>query len=913
MKLNVTTKLALFIAILIIISSLVIGLLSISISTDALLDETEEMMLEYAIEGARLVEMEVANSLAVLREVASDQAVASMDWEIQKAELSKRIDRLGYLDMGVVTPDGVARYVNSDEQAQLGDRDYVKKAFNGETNVSDILISRVTNEPVLMEAAPIVSNNRVVGVLIGRRDGNAISNITNLLGVGQRGYAFIVGGDSTLYAHVDKQLVLDQRNVFEEIETGGDLKNYGIALKELGLGKLGIVRYEFLGENRLTAIAPIEGTDWTIGIGNYESDILQKVSSLRNMILLVALVVLVAGIVAAIILARVITRPIKGLRQAADKLALGDTEVELVKASNDEIGDLVKSFELMVENITKQTEIAEKIGQGDLTVEVKPRSDKDLLGHSLKKLVVTLRGLVDETKTLTVAAANGQLNTRGNADAFEGGYKDIIDGINSTLDGIMEPLSIALDAIDKLAGGEKLEAIENGFKGEYSVLIDNLNKVRGSIRALADESLKLTRAAAEGELSYRADTSQLRGIYQRIVDGINEALDSVIAPIQEASEVLQEMARGNLNVLMEGDYKGDNAELKESLNSTIESLLRYINDISNVLAELAIGNFDITVSGDYQGNFVEIRDSLNSIINALNTMMGEINEAANQVAAGSMQVSDASQALSQGSTEQASSLEELTASINEIAEQTKQNALNANEADEYARLALKKASEGNKQMEEMLQAMDEINESSQNISKIIKVIDDIAFQTNILALNAAVEAARAGQHGKGFAVVAEEVRTLAARSAAAANETIGLIEGSIEKVKVGTNIANDTAQALNEILEEVEKSASLAKEIANASNEQASGISQINKGIEQVSQVVQNNSATAEESAAASEELSSQAELLKEMVDKVKLKKNVSDMMLNNIQSIESKESNGREIEDIKPRIILNDDEFDKY
>ncbi|NLY71128.1 MAG: methyl-accepting chemotaxis protein [Clostridiales bacterium] len=529
----------------------------------------------------------------------------------------------------------------------------------------------------------------------------------------------------------------------------------------------------------------------------------------------------------------------------------------------------------------------------------------------MRAVVETLRDLVKETKVLIKAASDGDLTVRGNTEGLSGGYKEIIEGFNNALDAIAHPLFTSVDYLGRMSRGEELEDLQNVYKGIYRELVGSFLALKSTVDDMISEMQKLTAAAKEGNISHRTDVDLLKGVYKIIGGGINDTLDSIVAPIQEATEVLQEMARGNLNVRMEGDYKGDNAVLKEAVNNTIEGLLGYINEISNVLAEVGEGNLDIVVSNDFEGNFVEIRDSLVNIIESLNDMMGEINEAANQVATGSLQVSDGSQTLSQGSTEQASSLEELTASINEIAEQTKQNALNANEADEYARLALQKASEGNKQMEEMLQAMEEINTSSQNISKIIKVIDDIAFQTNILALNAAVEAARAGQHGKGFAVVAEEVRTLAARSASAANETTGLIEGSIEKVKVGTKIANDTAQALNEILEQMEISASLAKEIANASNEQASGISQINKGIEQVSHVVQNNSATAEESAAASEELSSQAELLKQLVGRFKLRK----MMLSGSEHklagpVEQEELAG---EPEQPKIILNDEEFDKY
>ena len=315
------------------------------------------------------------------------------------------------------------------------------------------------------------------------------------------------------------------------------------------------------------------------------------------------------------------------------------------------------------------------------------------------------------------------------------------------------------------------------------------------------------------------------------------------------------------------------SKVKDEIGLTIGECILFINRVGEVSTLLeAIASGDLVHDANRLSESDTMGNALHHLFENLNGMFVDIRASADQVSTGSKQVADGAQTLAHGATEQAASIEQLSSSISDIAQKTKENSHLANNAAELAGNIKDNAEKGSRQMDEMMSAVGEINEASSSISKVIKVIDDIAFQTNILALNAAVEAARAGQHGKGFAVVAEEVRSLAAKSAEAAKDTGGLIENSIEKANLGVRIAEETSLSLSDIVSGINESTQIVMEIAQASEEQTISIGQINTGIDQVAQVVQQNSATAEESAAASEEMSAQAATLQELIAQFKLK-----------------------------------------
>ncbi|QDF95525.1 chemotaxis protein [Azoarcus sp. DD4] len=554
----------------------------------------------------------------------------------------------------------------------------------------------------------------------------------------------------------------------------------------------------------------------------------------------------------------------------------------------------------LTRSIRSAVDSARHLADGDFDT-VTDNTLKNELGAVLDAndaIRISVRQMRAEAVSLSRAAVAGQLATRADLEKYHGGYREVVEGVNATLDAVIGPLNVAADYVDRIARGAIPPRITDNYNGDFNAIKNNLNTAIDAINALVADAVMLSRAAVDGKLATRADASRHQGDYQRIVQGVNDTLDAVIGPLNVAADYVDRIARGaippritdsyngdfntiknNLNTCIDAvgalvadaamlaqaaiegrldtradaaRHQGDYRKIVEGVNHTLDAVIDPINEVKRVMIALSHGDLTQKIDAQYAGDFRVLQEAVNGSLDKLAEIIEQVRSAADALSNAAGQVSATAQSLSQASSEQAASVEESSASVEQMTASINQNSENAKVTDGMATKSATEAAEGGEAVRNTVEAM-------KNIAGKIGIIDDIAYQTNLLALNAAIEAARAGEHGKGFAVVAAEVRKLAERSQVAAQE-IGQLAGN------SVTLAERAGALLGEMVPSIRKTSDLVQEIASASQEQSAGVVQINNAMGQLNKATQQNASASEELAATAEELGGQAGQLQQLM-----------------------------------------------
>lgn len=505
-------------------------------------------------------------------------------------------------------------------------------------------------------------------------------------------------------------------------------------------------------------------------------------------------------------------------------------------------------FTPIVKSLRYFTQVSEIISEGNLNqaVEIAQKDEIGALAEAFRKMQSRIKAVMEETDALTRKIQDGRLGTRGNAENYAGGWKELIQGINRLADAFAEPINTTARFIDRISKGDIPEKISDEYKGDFNKIKDNLNMLTERISGILNEMKRLISAVREGRLDARADAGGFTGDWHNLLKEVNSLIDAFVKPINLTSEYIERISKGQIPEKITEEYKGDFNRIRNNLNKLIEAT----ESVTRLAREMAQGNLAAEVKERSEED--KLMQVLNLMVKRLGQVVTSVKIAADNVASGSRQMSSSSELMSQGAAEQAASAEQVSSSMEQMSANIRQNAENAAQTDRLAVKSAEDAVEGGKAVEKAVTAMKEI-------AVKIAVIGEIARQTNLLALNAAIEAARAGDQGKGFAVVASEVRKLAERSQKAASEIGELALSSV-------SVAEKAGNMLERLVPNIRKTAELVQEISAASGEQNSGTQQINKAVQQLDQVIQQNVSNAEEIASTAEELADQSEKLKNTV-----------------------------------------------
>jgi methyl-accepting chemotaxis protein len=577
-----------------------------------------------------------------------------------------------------------------------------------------------------------------------------------------------------------------------------------------------------------------------------EQNTANLISQTTTLLVVICLVVVIVSAVVSIVISNNISRPLGRTVEMIREMSLGHLGTRLKMDRKDEIGVMATTLDQFADDLQVNViGTMQKIAAGDLSTDVKAKDAHDEISPALRSTTNALRGLIDEVKRLTQAAIAGKLETRGETGKFQGGYREIIQGVNNTLDAVVEPLNVAAEYVERISRGDIPEPITDTYHGDFNELKNNLNQCIHAINALITDVNLLNTAGVEGQLATRADASKHQGEFRKIVQGMNDTMSAVIGPLTMAAHVIDQLAEG---------------------------------DIPQPIAET------------YRGDFEKLKGNLNALIMRLREMLTSISDAANNLSSAATEILAATTQQTAGASEQSAAIAQTTTTFDELKTISEHSVMRAKEVASASQRTVEVARSGQRSVQDTIESMTQIKErvegiaenilalsgQTQQIGEIIATVNNIASQSNMLALNASVEAARAGEHGKGFAVVAVEVRNLAEQSKQATaqvkailsdiqkatNATVMATEEGTKGVDQGVKLAAQTREAIEQLSGVINESAQTAMQVVAGGQQQSTGIDQVALAMTNINQATVQSLASTRQAEKAAQNLNELARRL---------------------------------------------------
>lgn len=640
---SIKTKLVVYFSILIFLSSLTLGLTSIIRAGSSLTEEAENALGEMAKESAKLTVSRIETEKKILEMIALRQDIQSMDWAVQQPVLQRQLEKTNFMDIAVVQPDGTAHY-SSGSTNQLGDREYIKKAFSGEVNVSDLIISRVTNEVVLMYAVPIERDGKIVGVLVGRRDGNTLSNITNDAGYGESGYAYMINDKGTVVAHPDKEKVMNQYNPIEQVKNDESQKSLAEQFEKVLKEKTGVNSYSFEGNDLYTGFAPVEGTNWIIVIAADRDEVLDAIPSLQRVLIIIMIVILLVSIVIIYIIGNSMTKPIVAVVKHTEKIADFDLTQDVPEGflmRKDEVGVLAKAMQNLTDNLKV---IIQEISSSSEQVAA---ASEELTATSQQSAVTAeevSRAIEGISKGASEQAQNteegtSKANLLGEVIEKDLNYAAKLGGATNR---VREVVNEGLEDIDNLS---KITAESNEASNEiYEVILktnESSNKIGQASSVIASIAGQTNLLALNAAIEAARAGEAGRG-FSVVAEEIRKLAEQSSASTNSIDEVVNELQRNAQDAVK--TMERVSAISKEQTRSVALSKDKYMM-IAQAMNEAINALEQLNASGE------EMEEMKNNIMDTLQNLsaIAEENSASTEQVTASMQ-------------EQAASIEEIASS-----------------------------------------------------------------------------------------------------------------------------------------------------------------------------------------------------------------------------------------------------------